>query len=236
MRVGIIGAMQVEVSALQEQLKERKDTRIGAFLFSQGVLHGVDVVVCLSGIGKISAAIGTTLLIERYSPNCIINTGTAGGLTTAKVRDIILATEVRHHDVDVTAFGYKIGQQAQQPETFLPNRTLVGLARIVCEKHGEKLLEGLVVSGDAFISNPKRVEWIELNFPNALAVEMEAAAIAQVCHQFAIPFLVLRAISDKAGEGDATSYEKFVAEAGKLSATINMDLLKQLKEQNTILK
>ncbi len=229
MKIGIIGAMQIEVDILQQHLQERKDIKIGEFLFSEGKIGKSEVIVCLSGIGKVSAAVGTTLLIERYSPDCIINTGTAGGLGTSKVHDIILATEVRHHDVDVTAFGYEIGQQAQQPAAFSPSKELLQLATENCKKYTDKLLLGLVVSGDAFISDPKRLSWISEHFPKALAVEMEAAAIAQVCHQFNVPFLVLRAISDKAGEGDTSSFEKFVKEAGTLSAQMNIDLIKKLK-------
>ncbi len=229
MKIGIIGAMQVEVEILQQHLEERKDVKIGDFFFSEGSIGENTVIICLSGIGKVSAAVGTTLLIECYSPDCIINTGSAGGLGTSKVHDIILATEVRHHDVDVTAFGYEIGQQAQQPEAFLPDKELLQLAIENCKEHTDTLRCGLVVSGDAFISNPKRLSWISKHFPGALAVEMEAAAIAQVCHQFSVPFLVLRAISDRAGEGDASSYKKFVREAGTLSAEMNIDLVKKLK-------
>ncbi len=229
MKVGIIGAMQIEVTTLQEHLENRKDIKIGEFLFSEGKIGTTEVIVCLSGIGKVSASVGTTLLIERYSPDCIINTGTAGGLGTAKVHDVVLATEVRHHDVDVTAFGYELGQQAQQPASFLPDAKMLQTARKVCAKYTSQLVEGLLVSGDSFISDPKRVAWISKHFPKALAVEMEASSIAQVCHQLGVPFIVLRAVSDKAGEGDATSYEKFVAEAGKLSAQINMDLVQELK-------
>ncbi len=229
MRVGIIGAMQLEVEILQEHLEARTDTKIGEFLFSEGKIGETGVIVCLSGIGKVSAAVGTTLLIDRYTPDYIINTGTAGGLGTANIHDIILATEVRHHDVDVTAFGYEIGQQAQQPAAFLPNAKLLSTARKICSKYTQQLIEGLIVSGDAFISDPERVKLISKHFPKALAAEMEAAAIAQVCHQMQVPFLVLRAISDKAGEGDASSYERFVAEAGKLSAKMNIDLIKELK-------
>lgn len=228
MRVGIIGAMQVEVEALQKQLEAREDVQIGKFVFSEGKIGSVSVVVCLSGIGKVSASVGTTLLITHYAPDYIINTGTAGGLGAAKVHDVILATQVGHHDVDVTAFGYQLGQQAQQPAYFLPDKKLLALAEENCKKYTDNLLCGLVVSGDAFISSPERTALIAGNFPTALAVEMEAAAIAQVCYQLSVPFLILRAISDKAGEGDAISYEKFVAEAGKISAEMNIELLKEL--------
>lgn len=228
MKIGIIGAMPIEVETLQQELADRKDSKIGTFVFSEGKIGNVTVVVCLSGIGKVSAAVGTAFMIERYAPDYIVNTGTAGGLGVAEVYNIILATEVRHHDVDVTAFGYEIGQQAQQPAAFLPNEKLLEVAKKVCAKHTNKLIDGLVVSGDSFISDPNRVLAIAENFPKALAVEMEAAAIAQVCYQLGVPFIVLRAISDKAGEGDATSYAKFVEEAGKLSAEINIDLIRTL--------
>ncbi|GIJ94536.1 5'-methylthioadenosine/S-adenosylhomocysteine nucleosidase [Capnocytophaga stomatis] len=229
MKIGIIGAMELEINTLKKELNDIKTTTIGSFAFHEGKIHGVSVVVLLSGIGKVSASVGTTLLIEHFQPDMIINTGTAGGLGTSSVHDIILASEVRHHDVDVTAFGYEIGQQAQMPAAYLPDDKWFQLAKSVAEKHSNQLHCGLVVSGDSFISDPKRLKQIENTFPEAKAVEMEAAAIAQTCHLLKTPFIMLRAISDKAGEGDASSYEKFVVEAGKLSAEINIDIIKNIE-------
>ncbi|MFK8270246.1 5'-methylthioadenosine/adenosylhomocysteine nucleosidase [Capnocytophaga stomatis] len=228
MKIGIIGAMELEINTLKKELNDIKTTTIGSFAFHEGKIHGVSVVVLLSGIGKVSASVGTTLLIEHFQPDMIINTGTAGGLGTSSVHDIILASEVRHHDVDVTAFGYEIGQQAQMPAAYLPDDKWFQLAKSVAEKHSNQLHCGLVVSGDSFISDPKRLKQIENTFPEAKAVEMEAAAIAQTCHLLKTPFIMLRAISDKAGEGNASSYEKFVVEAGKLSAEINIDIVKNI--------
>ncbi|ATA88958.1 5'-methylthioadenosine/S-adenosylhomocysteine nucleosidase [Capnocytophaga stomatis] len=228
MKIGIIGAMELEINTLKKELNDIKTTTIGSFAFHEGKMHGVSVVVLLSGIGKVSASVGTTLLIEHFQPDMIINTGTAGGLGTSSVHDIILASEVRHHDVDVTAFGYEIGQQAQMPAAYLPDDKWFQLAKSVAEKHSNQLHCGLVVSGDSFISDPKRLKQIENTFPKAKAVEMEAAAIAQTCYLLKTPFIMLRAISDKAGEGDASSYEKFVVEAGKLSAEINIDIIKNI--------
>ena len=116
--IGIIGAMELEINTLKASIENCKETKIGRFVFYGGKLCGKEVVILLSGIGKVSAAVGTTLLIEHYNPSLIINTGTAGGLDNTSVHDLILATEVRHHDVDVTAFGYEIGQQAQMPPAF----------------------------------------------------------------------------------------------------------------------
>lgn len=229
MKIGVIGAMELEINVLREELREIKIMTIGSFTFYEGYIHGIPVVILLSGIGKVSASVATTLLIENFRPEVIINTGTAGGLGASSVHDIVLATEVRHHDVDVTAFGYEIGQQAQMPPAYLPDIKWFDLAKSVAEKHSNRLHCGLVVSGDAFISDPERLQQIENTFPNAKAVEMEAAAIAQTCHLLKTPFIMLRAISDKAGEGNAISYEKFVVQAGKLSAKINIDIIKNIR-------
>ncbi len=218
--IGIIGAMELEINTLRAAIIDCKETKIGRFAFYEGTLCGIEVVVLLSGIGKVSAAVATTLLIEKYNPSLIINTGTAGGLADTSVHDIILATEVRHHDVDVTAFGYEIGQQAQMPPAFIADVQWSTQLKEVAAQHQYRLHYGQVVSGDAFISSPERLQQIANTFPQAKAVEMEAAAIAQTCYLLGVPFVMLRAISDKAGEGNAISYNEFVEEAGRISAEI----------------
>lgn len=228
MRIGIIGAMEVEVDALRANLINKKEIKIGHFTFYEGMISNANVVVLLSGIGKVSASVGATLLIERYKPHLIINTGTAGGLSTAKIHNIVLAEKVAYHDVDLTGFGYKLGQQAQMPAAFKADENTLQLAKEICKEQQQNTLCGLIVSGDSFISDPVRLQQISTHFPKALAVEMEAAAIAQVCYLFNVPFLVLRAISDKAGEGNTNAYDTFVKSAGKLSATININLIKKL--------
>lgn len=230
MKIGIIGAMELEIDSLRASIESCKETKIGRFVFYEGSLNGIEVVLLLSGIGKVSASVATTLLIERYNPSLIINTGTAGGLGDTSVHDIILATEVRHHDVDVTAFGYEIGQQAQMPPAFIANTQWTERLKQVAERYSNTLHYGQVVSGDSFISSPTRLQEIANTFPKAKAVEMEAAAIAQTCYLLNIPFIMLRAISDKAGEGNAVSYETFVVEAGKLSATIIKAFLASISE------
>ena len=228
MKIGIIGAMEVEVELLQKALTNRETQTLHSFNFYIGQIGEHEVIVLLSGVGKVSAAVGTALLIEKYSPDLIINTGTAGGLKNVEVHDIILATEVRHHDVDLTAFGYELGQQSKMPAAFKPNEKFMQIAEDIITKHGEKANKGLIVSGDAFINAPEKFELIRNNFPTAKAVEMEAASIAQVCHQMNIPFIILRAISDIAGEGDAQSFNTFVKGAGAISAKINIDFIKNI--------
>lgn len=226
MTIGIIGAMELEVNLLQKELQNSEKIERYGFSFYSGTIGNHKVIVLLSGIGKVSASVGTSLLISMFSPDLIINTGVAGGLKNSKVYDIIIASEVKHHDVDVTDFGYALGQQAQMPEQFLPNEIWVERALKNCQKYSDAVYKGMVVSGDQFINNPNKKAWIETHFPQALAVEMEAAAIAQTCYIMKIPFLLIRAISDTANEGNVVSYETFVEKAGALSAQMNINLIK----------
>lgn len=228
MKIGIIGAMEIEVRLLRDYLKNRKDTTLYNFTFHEGTIGNHQVIVLLSGIGKVSASVATALLINHFQPDLLINTGTAGGLKNTRVNDLVLASQVRHHDVDVTAFGYEIGQQAQMPSAFFPDEKWFQVAKKNCELHTSQFHTGLVVSGDSFISSAQRRSWIEAHFPEALAVEMEAAAIAQTCYIMNTPFLLLRAISDNAGEGDTISYDTFVEQAGTFSAEMNIRFIENM--------
>lgn len=228
MIIAIIGAMEVEITSLIEELKNKQEIREHSFTFFVGEIAQHRVIILLSGIGKVAAAVGTSLLIRTFSPELVINTGVAGGLQNARVLDLVLANEVRYHDVDVTAFGYEFGQQAQMPPAYLPDEKHLDLFKTFVEKNAPNLKLGTIVSGDAFINQPEKKQQIERFFPSAFAVEMEAAAIAQTCFLLKTPFLVLRAISDTANEATTLSYETFVAEAGKISAKINLDFINHL--------
>ncbi|MCE8012604.1 5'-methylthioadenosine/S-adenosylhomocysteine nucleosidase [Halomonas desiderata] len=220
-RIGIIGAMAQEVEYLASQLEDRRTrTHVGC-TFHHGKLHGVDVVILQSGIGKVNAAIGTTLLLDVYQPEAIINTGSAGGFGEGlEIGDIVVSSEVRHHDVDAVAFGYEHGQVPQMPAAYLPDARLVTLARECVEELGEvKVVEGLIATGDVFMACPELVTRTRSRFPTMLAAEMEAAAIAQTCHLYGCPFVVVRALSDIPGGGDNhLSFDQFLEKAAAHSA------------------
>ncbi len=220
-RIGIIGAMAQEVDYLASQLEDRRTrTHVGC-TFHHGKLHGVDVVILQSGIGKVNAAIGTTLLLDVYQPEAIINTGSAGGFGEGlEIGDIVVSSEVRHHDVDAVAFGYEHGQVPQMPAAYLPDARLVTLARECVEELGEvKVVEGLIATGDVFMACPELVTRTRSRFPTMLAAEMEAAAIAQTCHLYGCPFVVVRALSDIPGGGDNhLSFDQFLEKAAAHSA------------------
>ncbi|UUE46138.1 5'-methylthioadenosine/S-adenosylhomocysteine nucleosidase [Pectobacterium aroidearum] len=229
MKVGIIGAMEQEVTLLRDRIENRQTfQRAGCEIYT-GQINGVDVALLKSGIGKVSAALGTTLLLEHSKPDVVINTGSAGGLAPSlNVGDIVVSDEVRYHDADVTAFGYEPGQMAGCPAAFLADEKLIALAQEVIAELQLNAVRGLVVSGDAFINGAEPLARIRTTFPKAIAVEMEATAIAHVCHQFAVPFVVVRAISDVADKASHLSFDEFLSVAAQQSTRMVEAILTKL--------
>ncbi|CAH0200367.1 5'-methylthioadenosine/S-adenosylhomocysteine nucleosidase [Rahnella aquatilis] len=225
MKVGIIGAMEQEVTLLRDKIINRQTIeRAGCEIYT-GQLNGVDVALLKSGIGKVSAAMGTTLLLEHCRPDVVINTGSAGGLAkTLKVGDIVVSDEVRYHDADVTAFGYEPGQMAGCPPAFTADPALIELAEKCIRELNLNAVRGLVCSGDAFINGAAPLARIRATFPNVAAVEMEAAAIGHVCLLFGTPFVVVRAISDVADGESHLSFEEFLVVAAQQS-TLMVDAM-----------
>lgn len=230
LKIGIIGAMDEEVELLKETLEEREDHLIAGYSLYTGKMHGVEVVLLKSGIGKVNAAIGTTLLLQEFQPTCVINTGSAGGFAEdLEVGDVVISSEVRHHDVDVTIFGYEPGQVPGLPAGFTPDTYLADVAeRCISRMEGMKTVQGLIATGDSFMNCPERVAKTRENFPTMKAVEMEAAAIAQTCHQFDIPFIVIRALSDIAGKESDLSFEQFLVVAAKHSAEMVIAMVQSI--------
>ncbi|MFC2992097.1 MULTISPECIES: 5'-methylthioadenosine/S-adenosylhomocysteine nucleosidase [Halomonas] len=230
-RIGIIGAMAQEVDYLASLLEGKQTrTHVGS-TFHSGLLHGVEVVILKSGIGKVNAAVGTTLLLDIYQPDAVINTGSAGGFGKGlTIGDVVISSEVRHHDVDAVIFGYEHGQVPQMPAAYLPDPRLVAIARECVESLGEvNVVEGLIATGDVFMACPDLVEQTRRRFPTMLAAEMEAAAIAQTCLLYNCPFVVIRALSDIAGGGDNhLSFEAFLEQAATHSAHMVEAMVKRL--------
>ncbi|MER0128117.1 5'-methylthioadenosine/S-adenosylhomocysteine nucleosidase [Franconibacter daqui] len=226
MKAGIIGAMEEEVTLLRDKIENRQTLKLAGCEIYTGTLNGVEVALLKSGIGKVSAAMGATLLLEHCKPDLIINTGSAGGLApTLKVGDIVVSDEVRYHDADVTAFGYEYGQMAGCPVAFKADETLIAAAEACIGELNLHAVRGLVVSGDAFINGADALTRIRTRFPQAIAVEMEATAIGHVCHNFGVPFVVVRAISDVADQQSHLSFEEFLAVAAKQSSLMVETLL-----------
>ncbi|PKF62183.1 5'-methylthioadenosine/S-adenosylhomocysteine nucleosidase [Psychromonas sp. psych-6C06] len=230
MKIGIIGAMDEEVSILKSKLKNIETTIIAGCEFYQGTLNTKQVIVTKSGIGKVAAAVATTLLLEQFKPDTIINTGSAGGYdTNLSVGDIVISTEVRFHDVDLTAFGYEIGQMAQLPPAFEADKKLIDVAQKAAQTiNGLNIIQGLICTGDIFMADPQKAEVARNNFPTMAACEMEAAAIAQVCHQFKVPFVIIRSLSDIAGKKSELSFEQYLPIAAKNASILVEAILNRL--------
>lgn len=231
MKIGVIGAMEQEVSILKSALTNLVETKKGGCTFFTGQLNGADIVLLQSGIGKVAAAVGTTILLSDYQPDVVINTGSAGGFESSlNLGDVVISTEVRHHDADVTAFGYEIGQMAGQPAAFSADAKLMETAeQALAQMKDKHAVRGLICTGDEFVCRPERQETIRKNFPGVIAVEMEASAIAQVCHQFNTPFVVVRAISDVADKESPMSFEEFLPLAAQSSSEMVVNMVDLLK-------
>ncbi|NWO09056.1 5'-methylthioadenosine/S-adenosylhomocysteine nucleosidase [Chromohalobacter salexigens] len=229
-KIAIIGAMAEEVELLASHLENGQTHRHAGSTFHTGYLHGVDVVILQSGIGKVNAAVGTTQMLELYHPDVVINTGSAGGFgADLEVGNVVISSEVRHHDVDAVVFGYEYGQVPQMPTAYLPDPRLVEVARECIEGLGElRVTEGLICTGDVFMSNEAMVTQARERFPSMLAAEMEAAAIAQTCHLYDCPFVVIRALSDIAGKESGLSFKAFIDKAATHSALMVEAMVKRL--------
>lgn len=233
MKLGIIGAMDEEVAILKEKIQNREDLTIGQSEFSIGKIDNIDIVLLKSGIGKVNAAVGTTLLLDHFKPDYVLNTGSAGGYhTELNVGDIVISTDVRHHDVDVTIFGYEYGQVPKMPPGFTPDESLIEKAQQAAAAITDiKVAKGLIVTGDSFMNDPERVEFVRGKFTDLYAVEMEAAAIAQVCHLFNVPFVIIRALSDIAGKDSNVSFDKFLEKAALHSATLILNIVSEFQQE-----
>lgn len=226
MKYGIICAMEEEIKELLANLKEVQGQNIGDMHYYSGKIFDNDVVLVQSGIGKVQAGITTAFLIQNFNVDCVINSGSAGGIGEGlHVGDLVLSTGTAYHDADATAFGYKMGQLPSQPQIFPADKNLITKISQVAVENKIKIHEGLIVTGDQFVNSKDRINEIKEIFPQALCCEMEGAAVGQVAYEFNIPYLVIRAMSDTADEEASQSFDEFIIDAGKRSAKMLLTLL-----------
>ena len=223
--LGIIGAMDEEVAKIKERLENVEVQTFGGMDFYKGNFEGKSVVVVRSGIGKVNAAVCAQILADRYQVSGIVNTGIAGSLMAKiDIGDIVLSTDALQHDMDATNFGYPAGQIPRMDVLSFPaDPKLLALAKECCGRVNPEIhtYEGRVVSGDQFISDQKKKDWLIETF-HGYCTEMEGAAIAQAAYLNGIPFLIIRAISDKADNSANVDYPTFEAQA--IIHTVNLML------------
>lgn len=228
--LAIIGAMQEEIELLLDDLQNQQEIHKPGVVLYQGILDDIPVLVTKCGIGKVNAALTTTYLISEGASK-IIFTGVAGGVhPELKVGDIVISTDLLQHDVEVLALGYQQGEIPGEPLTWEANTTLRELAvQAATDLEGMNILEGRVVSGDQFIASKEKIQRLQTEF-DAACVEMEGAAVAQVCHKSHIPFVVIRSISDTADQDANVDYSNFMPKVARQANQVVYGILKRFKE------
>lgn len=229
--LGIIGAMDEEVSRIKEVMSDVTVIEKAGMEFYKGKLSDKPAVVVRSGIGKVNAGICTQILADCFNVDAIINTGIAGSLNAKiDIGDIVLSTDALQHDVNACGFGYELGVIPRMPvSTFKADDKLINLAKIACEKVNPDVhvFTGRVVSGDQFISDKEKKDWLTNKFAG-YCTEMEGAAIAQAAYLNQIPFLIVRAISDKADDSATVDYPTFEAKAIEHSVKLILEVAKNI--------
>ena len=226
--IGIIGAVIEEAEAIKKEIKEIKEikeTVISGISFFTGKFNDRDVVFVQSGIGKVNAAITATLLIEKFKVSEVIFSGVAGSLDERlKVGDVVIGRDIVQHDVDATAFGYKMGQIPQMKEwAFESDKELVERAGNI-SNFDHHIFFGRILTGDQFVSKKDVKIQLGKDF-DALCVDMESGAVAQVCTRLGVRFLIIRSISDSITDESDMEYETFVKLAAKNSTKILKDII-----------
>jgi len=228
MTIGIIGAMEEEVKFLIKGMDFKRKEVKAKMEFSFGSIYNKNVVIVTSGIGKVNAAICAQILIDDFKVDYIINVGIAGGtVDNIYPGDIVIARNLVQHDIDTSAFGDRIGQIPRMDTfEFKCDEKLIEYAEKACLSiNGHNHFTGRIVSGDQFIANLDKINWLNSEF-DCLACEMEGASIAQVCYLNETPFIVIRSISDNANNGAEMDYEQFKDIAVENSTSILSEMLK----------
>jgi len=227
-KTGIIGAMELEVETLKSKMTVSRIVTKAGMEFFEGNLNGAQAVIVRSGVGKVNASLCVQILVDLFEVTHIINTGVAGSLNAKlDIGDILISRDALHHDVDATIFGYKPGEVPQLGiREFPADERLVQLAKVSCEKVNSDChaVIGRVVSGDQFISSKEVKEKLIANFQGDCA-EMEGASIAHGAYLNHVPFVIIRAISDKADNSAEMDYPTFEKAAALHSAALVEDMV-----------
>ena len=227
-KLGIIGAMDIEIQTLKEKMEDLTVTEKAGSEFYEGKLMGLPVVLVRCGIGKVNAAIGTQILCDCFGVTHIVNTGIAGSLAAQQdIGDMVVSRDVMHHDFDCVAFGYHMCCIPGMPLSFEADEALITIAVQAAENTGSCVRVGRIASGDQFVAEEKLKNQI-IERTQALCTEMEGAAIAQTAYRNGVPFVILRCISDKADHSADMDYPTFEKMAAQRCAQVTMSLAKAL--------
>ncbi len=227
-KIAIMGAMREEIAPLLACVENINEIEYANNVYYEAIYRGKDIVIAYSKIGKVFSTLTATILIEKFGCQTLLFSGVAGGISgELKIGDLIIADGLCQHDLDITAFGHPYGY-VPEGEVCIP--TDVGLRMIaqeVAKAKGITLKEGVIATGDQFVSCSEKKAWIEQTF-KADALEMEGASVATVCSALNVPFFILRAISDTADGNADMDFDKFLESSAKISAGFILDMVEMI--------
>jgi len=228
MKIGIIGAMREEITPILEIVKNYKSIEYAKNIYYEAEYNGIELVIVYSKIGKVFSTLTASVLIEKFEVEQILFSGVAGAISPKlKIGDLIYATKLAQHDLDITAFGHPFGYVPEGSVFIETSQKLNQIANEVAKESNIEIGKGVIATGDQFIANSERKDWILKTF-KADALEMEGGSVAVVCDSLKIPFFILRAISDSADDSADMDFDTFLEKSAKVSASFIMNMVKKI--------
>jgi adenosylhomocysteine/aminodeoxyfutalosine nucleosidase len=228
MKIAIMGAMPEEIAPILEKLGEYNTVRYADNTYYEANYNGLELVIAYSKIGKVFSTLTASTMIQHFGAEKLLFSGVAGAISESlKVGDLIVATKLSQHDLDITAFGHSFGFVPEGSVYVEADKELITLSKEVASEMGKTLQEGIIATGDQFVANEERKNWIGETF-NADALEMEGGSVAVVCDALDIPFFILRSISDAADMDASFSFDEFLETSAIESAEFVMKMVDKL--------
>lgn len=228
MKIAIMGAMPEEIAPILEKIGEYKRVEYAGNTYYEAKYRGVELVVAYSKIGKVFSTLTAATMIEHFGAKKLLFSGVAGAISPAlKVGDLIVATKLAQHDLDISAFGHPFGYVPGGSVFIETDKEMLQISKEVAKSMGKNVQEGVIATGDQFVANEERKNWIGATF-HADALEMEGGSVAVVCNALNIPFFILRAISDAADMDASFSFDEFLITSAKESAEFVMKMVDKI--------
>jgi adenosylhomocysteine/aminodeoxyfutalosine nucleosidase len=231
-KIAIMGAMAEEVAPILKKLGSYKTTEYAGNKYYEATYKGIEIVVAYSKIGKVFSTLTCATMIEHFGCDRLLFSGVAGAVSPElKVGDLVVATKLSQHDLDITAFGHPYGFVPEGAVFVEADKAMIELSKNVASKMGKNVKEGIIATGDQFVANEERKDWILETF-NASALEMEGASVAVVCDALNVPFFILRSISDAADMDASFSFDEFLESSAIISAEFVMNMVDAIIDAN----
>ncbi|QHG90868.1 5'-methylthioadenosine/adenosylhomocysteine nucleosidase [Sulfurimonas sp. CVO] len=230
MKIAIMGAMPEEIAPILEKVGSYKTVEYAGNRYYEATYRGVRLVIAYSKIGKVFSTLTATTMIEHFGATKLLFSGVAGAISpTLKVGDLIVAIKLAQHDLDITAFGHPYGYVPEGAVFVETDKEMIEISKEVAASMGKSVQEGIIATGDQFVADEKRKNWIGTTF-GADALEMEGGSVAVVCDALNIPFFILRSISDAADMDASFSFDTFLETSAKESAEFVMKMVDRIVE------